>query len=74
MKQALHIRQGQRLQLSTQLQHSIRLLQLSCEEVAQEIRSILESNPLLEEVESGALPEGESETDAEHILTIYRHE
>ena len=68
MKQALHIRQGQRLQLSTQLQHSIRLLQLSCEEVAQEIRSILESNPLLEEVESGALPEGESETDAERIL------
>ena len=68
MKQALHIRQGQRPQLSTQLQHSIRLLQLSCEEVAQEIRSILESNPLLEEVESGALPEGESETDAERIL------
>ena len=64
MKQALNIRQGQRLQLSTQLQHAIRLLQLSFEEVSQEISSVLESNPLLEEVEPGALPEGESETDA----------
>ncbi|MBT5819492.1 MAG: RNA polymerase factor sigma-54 [Proteobacteria bacterium] len=68
MKQALNIRQGQRLQLSTQLQHAIRLLQLSFEEVSQEISSVLESNPLLEEVEPGALPEGESETDAKRIL------
>jgi RNA polymerase sigma-54 factor len=67
VKQALHIRQGQRLQLSTQLQHSIRLLQLSCEEVAQEIRSVLESNPLLEEVEPEALPEMASENDVGNI-------
>ena len=55
MKQALHLQQGQRLQLSTQLQQSIRLLQLSREEIRQEITSALESNPLLEDGGSAAL-------------------
>ena len=67
MKQALHIRQGQRLQFSVQLQHSIRLLQLSREEIAQEIGSVLESNPLLEEIEPDPTPEMTSETDVENI-------
>ena len=63
MKQALHLQQGQRLQLSTQLQQSIRLLQLSREEIRQEITSALESNPLLEERESDALPDMPSDAD-----------
>mgnify|MGYP001390301048 CR=1 FL=1 len=63
MKQALHLQQGQRLQLSTQLQQSIRLLQLSREEIRQEITSALESNPLLEEGESDALPDMSSDAD-----------
>ena len=67
MKQALTLRQGQRLQLSAQLQHSIRLLQLSREEIAQEISSVLESNPLLEEVEPDALPEMASENDVGNL-------
>jgi len=67
VKQALTLRQGQRLQLSAQLQHSIRLLQLSREEIAQEISSVLESNPLLEEVEPDALPEMASENDVGNL-------
>ena len=63
MKQALHLQQGQRLQLSTQLQQSIRLLQLSREEIRQEITSALESNPLLEEGESDAMPDMSSDAD-----------
>ena len=63
MKQALSLQQGQRLQLSTQLQQSIRLLQLSREEIAQEITAALESNPLLEEGESDVLVDMPSATD-----------
>lgn len=63
MKQALNLQQGQRLQLSTQLQQSIRLLQLSREEIAQEITAVLESNPLLEEGESDVLADMPSDTD-----------
>ena len=63
LKQALNLQQGQRLQLSTQLQQSIRLLQLSREEIRQEITSALESNPLLEEGESDALPDLPSDAD-----------
>ena len=63
MKQALSLQQGQRLQLSTQLQQSIRLLQLSREEIAQEITAALESNPLLEEGESDVLVDMPSDTD-----------
>jgi len=63
LKQALNLQQGQRLQLSTQLQQSIRLLQLSREEIAQEITAVLESNPLLEEGESDVLADMPSDTD-----------
>jgi len=63
LKQALSLQQGQRLQLSTQLQQSIRLLQLSREEIAQEITAALESNPLLEEGESDVLVSMPSDTD-----------
>ncbi len=52
MKQSLQIHQGQRLQLTPQLQQSIRLLQLSQADLAQEINAALESNPFLEEAES----------------------
>ena len=63
LKQALNLQQGQRLQLSTQLQQSIRLLQLSCEEIAQEITAALESHPLLEEEGSDVLADIPSDTD-----------
>ncbi len=67
VKQALNLQQGQRLQLSAQLQHSIRLLQLSREELAHEINSVLESNPLLEEIELDTPPEMTSENDLGNI-------
>ena len=51
MKQTLDLRIGQHLTITPQLQQAIRLLQLSSIELEQEIREILEKNPLLEENE-----------------------
>ena len=48
MKPGLHLRIGQQLALTPQLQQSIRLLQLSSLELAQEIEQALNDNPLLE--------------------------
>jgi RNA polymerase sigma-54 factor len=52
LKQALQIRHNQRLQLTPQLQQSIRLLQMSYADLTQEISVAMESNPFLEEAES----------------------
>ncbi|MBC8476603.1 MAG: hypothetical protein H8D52_04615, partial [Gammaproteobacteria bacterium] len=52
MKQALQTRHSQRLQLTPQLQQSIRLLQMSYADLTQEISVAMESNPFLEEAES----------------------
>lgn len=58
MKQALHLKIGQQLTMTPQLQQAIRLLQLSTLDLQQEIQNALESNPLLEvsEDEQEALP------------------
>ena len=48
VKPSLQIRVGQHLALTPQLQQSIRLLQLSSLELAQEIEQALSDNPLLE--------------------------
>src|SRR5690606_37615870 len=48
MKQGLQLRFSQNLALTPQLQQSIRLLQLSTQELNQELESILQNNPLLE--------------------------
>lgn len=48
MKQGLQLRFSQNLTLTPQLQLSIRLLQLSSQELNQELESILQANPLLE--------------------------
>jgi RNA polymerase sigma-54 factor len=52
LKQALQIGHSQRLQLTPQLQQSIRLLQMSYADLTQEISVAMESNPFLEEAES----------------------
>jgi RNA polymerase sigma-54 factor len=49
MKQGLHLRTSQHLSLTPQLQQSIRLLQLSTLELAQEIEQMLQDNPFLEQ-------------------------
>lgn len=64
MKQALHLKLGQQLTMTPQLQQAIRLLQLSTLDLQQEIQEALESNPMLEVTEE----EGPSQTsnDAEN--------
>ncbi len=54
MKQTLQVRLGQQLTMTPQLQHAIRLLQLSSLELQTEIRATLESNPMLERDEEAA--------------------
>ena len=48
MKQSLELRIGQRLTMTPQLQHAIRLLQLSGIELLTEMQEALEGNPFLE--------------------------
>lgn len=48
MKPALQLRMSQQLALTPQLQQAIRLLQLSTQDMHQEIAHMLEENPLLE--------------------------
>ena len=61
MKQSLQLKFSQHLALTPQLQQSIRLLQLSTQELNQELESLLQANPLLERTDR---PEdgGEAET------------
>lgn len=60
MKQSLQLKFSQHLALTPQLQQSIRLLQLSTQELNQELDAILQANPLLERAdrsEGGSEPE-----------------
>ena len=52
MKHSLQIRQSRRLQLNAQLTQSLRLLQLGRVDLDLEIQNKLETNPLLEGVDS----------------------
>jgi RNA polymerase sigma-54 factor len=51
MKQTLQVKLGQQLTMTPQLQQAIRLLQLSTIELQAEIQEMLDSNPMLEELE-----------------------
>ncbi len=53
MKHSLQLRLSQHLTLTPQLQQSIRLLQLSTQELDQEIERYLRDNPLLERTDGG---------------------
>jgi len=48
MKPSLHLRLGQQLTMTPQLQQAIRMLQLSTTDLQQEIQEALDSNPMLE--------------------------
>ncbi len=61
MKQNLQLKLSHQLTLTPQLQQSIRLLQLSSQELNQEIGQMLQENPMLERVEEGVAPVGEGE-------------
>ncbi|HHJ14934.1 MAG TPA: RNA polymerase factor sigma-54 [Gammaproteobacteria bacterium] len=62
MKQSIHLRLGQHLTMTPQLQQAIRLLQLSTLELQLEVQQVLESNLMLERDEGEA--ETRSETEA----------
>lgn len=64
LNQSLNLRIGQQLKMTPQLQHAIRMLQLSAIELQQEVQEIMESNPLLEEGEEGA-EEGQAESESQ---------
>lgn len=66
MKPSLSLRVSQHLALTPQLQQSIRLLQLSTLEMAQEVEQMLDENPFLERTEESAEREdfGLAQTDA----------
>jgi RNA polymerase sigma-54 factor len=53
MKQSVQLRLGQHLTITPQLQHAIKLLQLSTLELRQEIQEVLDSNFMLEEGDDG---------------------
>ncbi len=59
LNQSLGLRIGQQLKMTPQLQHAIRMLQLSAIELQQEVQEILENNPLLEEGEEESAAEGD---------------
>lgn len=63
MKQALHLKIGQQLTMTPQLQQAIRLLQLSTLDLQQEIQEALESNPMLDVTEEEAAPQASQEKD-----------
>lgn len=74
MKQILQTRLGQQLTLTPQLQQAIRLLQLSAQDLTEEIQKNLETNPLLELVEENDAPSPETaeapESNSETPLTM----
>ena len=61
LKQGIHLKLGQSLSMTPQLQRAIKMLQLSSIELEQEIQNVLETNPLLERTETSdsELPEAE---------------
>ena len=54
MKLGVSLRTSQNLALTPQLQQSIRLLQLSTLEMAQEVEQMLDENPFLEQLDEAA--------------------
>ncbi|PID62737.1 MAG: RNA polymerase factor sigma-54 [Gammaproteobacteria bacterium] len=64
MKQSLHVKMGQSLAMTPQLQQAIKLLQLSTLELQNEIQEALESNPMLEVQDEDGSPH-EGDIDAE---------
>lgn len=72
MKPSLHVKLTQQLKITPALQQAIRLLQLSSMDLETEIRTILEANPLLEQVEAEEeLDANGSFQDIESIAYLY---
>ncbi|MBK1701589.1 RNA polymerase factor sigma-54 [Thiococcus pfennigii] len=65
MKQSIQLRLGQHLTITPQLQHAIKLLQLSTLELQREIQEVLDSNFMLEEAEETERADGREELAGE---------
>lgn len=74
MKQSLQLKLSHQLALTPQLQQSIRLLQLSTQELNQEIGQMLQENPMLERGEEGVVSSGEGEAPSQEAETTTRDE
>ena len=61
LKQGIHLKLGQSLSMTPQLQQAIKMLQLSSIELEQEIQNVLETNPLLERLETSDVDTPEAE-------------
>ncbi len=70
MKASLQLRMSQQLTLTPQLQQSIRLLQLSTQDMQQEVARMLEENPMLELDEEVAFNPGESHVEHERVEQV----
>lgn len=64
MRASLQLRLGQQLAMTPQLRQAIRLLQLSAQELQDEIRQALESNVMLVPDETGTAPNSEQDSDS----------
>ncbi len=65
MKASLQLRMSQQLTLTPQLQQSIRLLQLSTQDMQQEVARMLDENPLLELTDEVVFNAGEPRAESE---------
>lgn len=68
MKQTLSLKIGQQLTMTPQMQHNIRMLQMSSLELSVEVQDAIETNPMLEleeDTPEAPDPEGESIEDVE---------
>ncbi|MCK5819773.1 MAG: RNA polymerase factor sigma-54 [Psychromonas sp.] len=69
MKQGLHLKMGQQLAMTPQLQQAIKLLQLSTLDLQQEIQNALDENPLLEQDDDSGITEVTESIDTSQIET-----
>jgi RNA polymerase sigma-54 factor len=74
MKQGLSLRVSQHLALTPQLQQSIRLLQLSTLELAQEVEQMLDDNPFLEATQEDPVRDEGEAAAAERALGEHERE
>ena len=65
MKASLQLRMSQQLTLTPQLQQSIRLLQLSTQDMQQEVARMLDENPMLELTDEVVFNSGEPRAESE---------
>jgi len=67
LKQGIHLKLGQSLSMTPQLQQAIKMLQLSSMELEQEIQNVLETNPLLDRVDHTENDSNDTDKESETV-------